>query len=691
MNWISDISLWWIFPWSALAIVLSISLYKRKGWVTELTKFQRSLLISLRTLSFILLGLLLLGVLFEYKSYRDEKPIIITVIDNSSSVLNYKDSAEVKTKLARFQTDLQEKLGEKFDYYAQNLKQDSAKILQFNGDETNLSSVLERIHADFYNRNVGAVVLLSDGNYNKGINPIYVTEKFNLTPFFTVGVGDTIPKKDQYIKAVNSNDFAFLKNDFPVEIEVEAVKMGVRSATVSILKNGKVLSSQNINYLDPNFSFKQVNFTLPADQIGVQRYTAQIKVVDGEYNVKNNARDFYIEILDARSKVLLLAGAPHPDIAALRSVIEQDENLTVESVLTKDWDKNTKDIDLVIWHEPGWQTDPTVLDILKAKKIPTLYILGTSSASAEISRLGLGLKVPNGNQSDDMEAKFNAGFVPFEISDDLKKFFDYLPPLKTRYGNVYWPAGIDVLLYQRLGNIQKKDPLFFFGKQNGTKYGVLYGEGIWRWKINDYSRNGSFDYFNDFIQKVTQYLVVRQNSSPFIVTLPRRISKSEEFVVKAELYNEAMELITTPMVHFELKTETGKVNKYEFGHSGNSYRLNCGRLQPGKYDWKASTKFNGKSFLKSGTFIVEDIVIEDLDNQANHQVLRQMAAQTNGQFYQLKQVDQLLEALNKRDDLVTISYAESTFTDLIDWKVLFILLLIALTSEWTLRRFFGGY
>lgn len=691
MNWISDISLWWIFPWSALAIVLSISLYKRKGWVNELTKFQRILLINLRAISFILLGLLLLGVLFEYKSYRDEKPVIITVIDNSSSVLNYKDSAEVKSKLARFQTDLQEKLGEKFDYYAQNLKQDSAKILQFNGDETNLSAVLERIHADFYNRNVGAVVLLSDGNYNQGINPIYVTEKFNLTPFFTVGVGDTVPKKDQYIKAVNSNDFAFLKNDFPVEIEVEAIKMGIRSVTISILKNGKVLSSQNINYSDPNFSFKQVNFSLPANQIGVQRYTAQIKVVDGEYNVKNNTRDFYIEILDARSKVLLLAGAPHPDIAALRSVIEQDENLTVESVLTKDWDKKTKDIDLVIWHEPGWQTDPTVLDILKAKKIPTLYILGTSSASAEISRLGLGLKVPNGNQSDDMEAKFNAGFVPFEISDDLKKFFDYLPPLKTRYGNVNWPAGIDVLLYQRLGNIQKKDPLFFFGKQNGTKYGVLYGEGIWRWKINDYSRNGSFDYFNDFIQKVTQYLVVRQNSSPFIVTLPRRISKSEEFIVKAEFYNEAMELITTPVIHFELKTESGKVNKYEFGQSGNSYRLNCGRLQPGKYDWKASTQFNGKSFLKSGTFIVEDIMIEDLDNQADHQVLRQMAAQTNGQFYQLNQVDLLLEELNKRDDLVTISYAESTFIDLIDWKVLFILLLISLTAEWTLRRFFGGY
>jgi hypothetical protein len=691
LNWISDISLWWIFPWSALAIVLSIVLYKKKGWVMELTKFQRILLISLRAFSLILLFLLLLGVLFEYKSYRDEKPVVITIIDNSSSVLNYKDSLSVKSKLSNFQSNLKAKLGSRFDYYAVNLFEDSRGKLNFNGEETNISSALERLHSDFYNRNIGAVTLMSDGNYNKGINPLYVAEKFNITPFFTVGIGDTVQKKDHYIKAVTSNEFAFLKNDFPLEVELEAIKMGVRSANISILKNGKIIANQSVGYVDPNYSFKQVNFTLPADKVGIQRYTVKLALVDGEYNTKNNIRDFYIEILDARSKVLLLVGAPHPDIAALKSVIEQDENLTVESVLTKDWDNNTKDIDLVVWHEPGWQTNSKALETIRAKKLPVLYIIGAASASSEISLLGLGLQVPGSNQTDDIEARYNSGFAPFEISDELKTFFDYLPPLKSKFGNVNWPAGIDVMLYQRLGNIQKKDPLLFFGKQNGVKYGVLYGEGLWRWKLNDFSKNGSFEHFNEFIQKITQYLVVRQNSSPFIVSLPRRISKSEEFVVKAEFYNEAMDLITTPIVNFELKNEGGKVSKFEFGQSGNAYRLNCGRLLPGKYDWKANTKFHGKTYSKSGTFVVEDVVIEDLDNQADHRVLRQMASQTNGKFFKLSELNQLYGELSKRDDLVHISYAESTFIDLIDWKLLFFLLLLALVAEWSLRRFFGGY
>lgn len=691
MNWISDISLWWIFPWSIVAIGLSFLLYTRKGWVMELSKIQRITLISLRATSLILLFFLLLGILFEYKSYREEKPVVITVIDNSSSVVNYKDSLLVKKEMTDFQSNLERNLGEKFDYFTVSLQSDSSEQLKFNGEQTNISEVLERIHNDFYNRNIGAVTLLSDGNYNKGINPLYITEKFNLTPFFTVGVGDTIVKRDHYIKGVTSNDFAFLKNDFPVEVELEAVKMGLRSVNVSILKNGKSISNQNISYSDPNYSFKQVNFTIPANQVGIQRYTVSLQYVDGEYNRKNNVRDFYIEVLDARSKVLLLAGAPHPDIAAIRSVLEKDENLSVESVLTRDWDQNTKDIDLVIWHEPGWQNNSSTLETIRNKKLPVLYIIGTSSGSNEISRLGLGVKTPNGAQTDDIEAKYNSGFVPFEITDELKKFFDFLPPLKSKYGNVNWPAGIDIMLYQRIGNIQKKDPLLFFGKQNDTKYGVLYGEGLWRWKINDFSRTGSFESFNEFIQKITQYLVVHQNTSPFIVSLPRRISKSEEFIVKAEFYNEAMDLITSPVVNFELYDEAGKLNKFEFGVSGNAYRLNCGRLVPGKYDWKANTKFNGKSYFKSGTFIVEDIVIEDLDNQANHQVLRQIAYQSSGKFYQLDKLNDLFDDLKKRDDIVNVSFSESIFVDLIDWKLIFFLLLIVLVGEWSLRRYLGGY
>jgi hypothetical protein len=691
MNWTADFSFWWIFPWLIISIFLGIFLYRKTSWIKELTEKQRVLLIGLRTAVLFVLGVLLLGVLFESKSFRDEKPVFITLIDDSVSMLNYKDSNSVKKDISELQKKLKTRFGDRFDWVEAKLTKENNKASDFSGVETDLSGSLGEIRSNYYNRNVGGIMLISDGNYNKGVSPLYSAEKFNLIPFFTIGVGDTVAKKDQYIKQVTSNDFAFFKNQFPVEVDIESIKLQGKIARIDILRDGNVVATQKVNYEKSTYSFKQINFLLTADRLGVQRYSIRLQSLDGEYSLKNNQRDFYIEVLDSRSKVLILSSAPHPDVTAIKSVMDLDENLSVVTSLSKDWNKDTKDVDLVIWHEPGLNYDPSIWSVLQQKNLPVLFIVGPNSKSKSISDLGLGLNVPSGQQTDEVEAKYNNSFLPFEISEELKSFFNYLPPLKSKFGQMNLPNGTDIFLYQRLGTIQKKDPLIFFGKRKDIKYGVIYGEGVWKWKLNDYVRNNNFDLFNEFLQKITQYLVVRQNSSPFIVTLPKRLTKADELLVKAEFYNESMELITTPSVKFQLKNEKGIENKLEFGKTGNSYRLNLGKLKPGSYDWKASTSFSGNRFEKKGRFIVEDIVLESLDNQANHGLLKQVAKVTNGEFTTLDDVDRLLNKIDKREDLVSMSYAESNFNDLIDLKWLFALLFLMIGVEWLLRRWWGGY
>ena len=108
--------------------------------------------------------------------------------------------------------------------------------IQFNEKSTNLELGFEAINTQFYNRNVGGVALISDGNYNVGSNPSYAAEKLNLTPVFTLAVGDTTPKRDHFVKNVSANDLAYLNNDFPVEVDIESFKLAGKSATVSILQ-----------------------------------------------------------------------------------------------------------------------------------------------------------------------------------------------------------------------------------------------------------------------------------------------------------------------------------------------------------------------------------------------------------------------------------------------------------------------
>jgi len=693
MKFISDISLFWLIPIGAIAFFLTYLFYRKDAWLNDIPNWTKKSLFALRFLSLLFIGILLLGILFESFTYRKEKPILITLVDNSHSLKNYKDSAKVAQKINAFNEQLKETFSEKFELVSYAIGDNFRQTESFNlkDQHSNLSDGFEQIYSQYYNRNIGGIVFISDGNFNEGPNPIYSAEKIALTPIFTLGVGDTIPHKDQLIRDVTTNEIAFLKNKFPVEIDVEALKVGKINGKVSIFHNNKTVASTNVNFENGQFDFKHVTFELEATEIGFQNYVVEVAPIAGEYTTKNNRRSFYIEILDGRNKIVLLAGAPHPDVSALKYVLEKDENVQVESKLIGDWDKKLDKVDLVIWHEPGINFNQAVLDAIRNAGKPILFFAGPNTNGNTIKKLDIGMSIGNSNQTDEVQPGVNAGFELFELTTELQNTLRFYPPVKVKYGEIKLNPQNKVLLAQRLGDFYKKDPILYFGEKANVKYGVFLGEGIWKWKINEYSRTKSTAMFEELIQKITQFLVIKQNASSLRITLPRRFSKGEEVKIKAEFYNESLELITKPKISFILKDERNNKSNFEFGVSGNFYVLPLGTLKPGKYTWIASTNHNGKKHTKNGTFVVEDIEIESLETVANHGLLNQISKNSNGEFYQLSNYEKLLADLEKREDIVEMSYEESAFNDLLDYFWLLLLICLTLTAEWFLRRWNGSY
>jgi hypothetical protein len=474
MHLLTDFSLWWLVPIGLLSFVLTYFYYQKVSWFTDLAVWKKTLIKSLRFSSLFLIGLLLLGLVFEATHFRDEKPIFITLVDNSSSMKNFKDSSTVDKNLANYRKELTERYADQFELIEWTIgSEQGTNQLQFNEKSTNLELGFEAINTQFYNRNVGGVALISDGNYNVGSNPSYAAEKLNLTPVFTLAVGDTTPKRDHFVKNVSANDLAYLNNDFPVEVDIESFKLGGKSATVSILHNGKTVASQTIAYGNQKKNFKQVDFQLKADKVGVQSYTAVISNLDGEYSIKNNRRNFYIEVVDARSKIVLLSAAPHPDMSAFKDVLERNENYEVKSLMLKDWDQSINKVDLVIWHEPGIQFDPAQHQRLRLAGIPILYVIGQQTDANEIAKLSIGLKSSSSSQSEEIEPTFNNGFNAFELSEACKASIDFLPPLTAKFGSIKADPSAEILLFQRIGQIKKNDPLLFFTKGEKVKNGCL--------------------------------------------------------------------------------------------------------------------------------------------------------------------------------------------------------------------------
>lgn len=691
MKVFSDISLWLLVPWLIVCIAAAVFYYRRQKNLDGTPGFLRPSLIALRSLVLFLLGAILFGILFETNESKVEKPVFIVLVDNSSSMENYKDSSQVASGIEDFKKKLSEKYADRFDVVEYIVDDEvGTDKPSFKGGVSNLDAGFQHIYNQYYNRNVGGICLISDGNFNKGNSPQYTAEKISLTPIFTVGVGDTVKKRDHLIRSVAANDIAFYKNQFPIEVDIEASKMRNTNATIDLYQGSEKIASQTINYGKEAIDFKHVSFLVDANAVGFVNYTIKLQALEGETSLENNERSLYVEVIDSRSKVLMLSQAPHPDVTAIKQVLDKDQNSEVTSQLVSDWDGSLKDVELLIWHGAGITQNTALINEIKQKNVPVWYIIPSGAQRNRVTELGIGLTIPADRTVDEVQAYVNTGFQLFESSEKFDKMLEKAPPITVKFGLVK-ADGAATLISQRIGPVKKTDPVFVFGKNSKSKYAAFIGEGLWRWRLSEYARTKKHEGFEEFVQKTAQYLVVKKNNDPFRVNLPKRFTTNDDVIIQAEFYNEAFEPIVTPDVQFELKNENNRVIPYTFAKRVSDYTLELGKLATGRYNWKAKTKFNGKSYEKSGVFIVEDISLEALSTSADHNLLKLMSDQSSGKFYRLSQTNKLLSEIGNRKDIVNVAYEETDYSDLIDWKWIFAIVALLLAGEWFLRRYFGTY
>ena len=585
MKVFADISIWWLIPWAVISIAIAWLFYRNQKGLKDAPAWLKLILGALRAGVVFVLGTLLFGLLFQTKEEQTQKPVFITVLDSSSSMLNYKDSSVVKSKIQKIRSSIQEQLGERMDFVDFSVSSEFSKDLnyEFRGEGSDLYEGFEQVYSRYYNQNIGGILFVSDGNFNVGQNPSYAAEKISLTPIFTIGVGDTVQKRDQLIRNVSANDVAFFKNEFPIEVDVEAARLSGISSELSIWKDGQKLQSQEIRY-DNKLDFKHVSFLMEAKQVGFVQYTIKLEDQDNESSYANNEWTVYVEIIDSRNKILMLSAAPHPDVSAIKSVLDRDENVQVESVLVNEFDGTFDEYQMVVWHEPGQNLQSGLNDRLKASRTPVLYLIGGGSSKANVESLNIGLNKPNGRRTDEAQAKVDPGFQLFELEEDTKKTIESWPPLVVPFGGVEQRGG-STLLKQQIGPVTKKDPVMYFGDNGQSKIGVIVGEGLWKWKLSEYQRTKRNIAFNELLQKTTQYLVVKKNTDALRVNMPRRFNVREDIIINAEFYNSAFEKITEPNIDFVITNkETGESN-YSFGKQSTDYRLVLGKLKGGQYNW----------------------------------------------------------------------------------------------------------
>lgn len=680
-----------IFLCAGAGLGYAYLLYKTKHtW----SKTVNRILFGLRAVLVFFLAVLLLGPVLKLITNQFEKPTWVYLVDSSSSI------AEVIDSVGR------EKLNQDLNASRQAINElgYESKVFDLSGTEINnsvfsapasdLNRGIQNVINQFEGRNLAGIVLVSDGIYNSGASPAYAPVR---VPVYTLGVGDTTARVDVVLKNVAFNKVAYQGNKFPVRAQVLLQGMDNQNIAVSVSKDGKVVNT--LSKESQNKSFVEFDFQLDAKEKGIQRFDVSVRPITGETNLRNNNTSIFIEVVEGKKKIVLIAPAPHPDIKALKSVVEKNSNyefiIHIPGVTEADATLlKPGAAELFIFHQVIDNSGKTtaLFQTLYKSNASVLLMIGSNSNLRQLTAYQIPIQFESfGGQWDDVTPVVNNNFRDFSFSDNTNGIFAGYPPADVPFGKFTWPATASVLLYQRIGSITTDRPLLMVWPDNNRKISVLIGEGLWRWRLNEFSDTGNTIAFDELFSKLVQYLSTLEDKRKFrSFPLQNEFSDSEPVIIESQVYNDLFELVYGNTIKLDVRNESGAVTNYSYVISPGSARYRMGGLKEGVYRFTASTVVNDKTETINGQFLVRAQNLEAQNLTADFGLLRRVAQQSGGKFYPATQINQLTTDL-QQVKAASLIHTEETFNQLINLKWVFFLLLTLISAEWFMRKYLGGY
>jgi hypothetical protein len=686
-------SYWLILVCFAIGIAYAWLLYSKK---TTIGSLNNKILAAARAILVAFICFLLLNPLLKSNSTRVLKPILVLGVDNSKSItqIGKNGLANLKEKLSHFTAEL-----ESSDYeFELRLLEDAHQVgkidsILFNAKKTDFGSFFRTIKEEFSGQNLRKVILVSDGIENSGLSPLGSTYPFSIE---TIGIGDTTIKRDISIKGLTANKLAYLGNSFPVDIDILAQLYNGKSTTVLIKQGADIIDRKVISF-NSNDDYKSISFNLNANKIGKQLYTIHVLPLAGESSVKNNARDIIIDVVDGKEKILLVGLTPHPDIKALKSIIEKNPlfELNVRILTSSNSAEIEKEVfDILILHQlPSNKGDSDNLTIrLLSRLKPTLFILGAQSDLGRFNGMQevLGISGVSG-KTDKVTGQFNPLFTRFNPGENNQNIISKLPPVIAPFGEYRSFPGANIILFQKVGNVVTDRALLSVNTNAARKSAVLVAEGIWQWRMEDYFMNESHDAVDEYILKSLQLISVKDDKEKLrVYSLQNEIDIDESVVIMTEAYDDLFERIYNVDVKLNIQGPEGYSKAFNYSVNEQNSTFEISRLTPGVYNFQANGLVLGKNQNSTGQFVVRDKDLEFLNTTADYNFLRTLSNKNDGGFYQINELNILAEKL-KNEKMASKLINTEDLKEIINLKWLLPLLLLLISLEWGFRKYLGTY
>jgi hypothetical protein len=147
------------------------------------------------------------------------------------------------------------------------------------------------------------------------------------------------------------------------------------------------------------------------------------------------------------------------------------------------------------------------------------------------------------------------------------------------------------------------------------------------------------------------------------------------------------EQVNTADVQLTITDSAGRKQYFSFERAGTGYKLNIGIWAGGVYTYSAKTTYNDKPLTANGSFVIESMPLELMENGADYALLYGLSKKYNGGFVTAAQVGSLFDSIIKNDRIKPLIVTNTESAPLVDRKWFFFMILAFAIAEWLLRKY----
>ena len=678
--------------------------YRRYFFLSE-----GAILLIFRLSSLFLLVFLIFNPKFENRGSSKKSLPWHIYIDKSLSIKYHKQPSLIsyKSGIKIFLNKIKDK-GISFETFSFGSNLDTLNDLNqidLDANSTNIGLIFNKIEND-YQKNVGGIVIFTDGQINQG-PPIQEFYKNNRdVPVHIIGIGDTTPMLDVFIKGINSPPLSVKGEKVNIDVVISSIGNINERVNVNLFdEKDKLIGSKLISIFGQENN-ETIRFQISPTKIGENSFYVKCSAISDEINIQNNHQKITLHVMKDQYNIALVTGAPTYNTKIIKNYLINQGNNSVDHFIMNPKNFNQKlkeflekkyeviifDNNPVSFNSQKWESVARVF----AKKLishnSSFFIvpgpeIDIKALNKYLKIIDLEINEDNSFSEDEMSWQFTEPWYNLSYVNDNEVFlneFNSYPPQNQAFTfsddldkKQYFASYIN-------GNEKFDNPLLILGEKQQVRYALWNSINLASIKLKLSNSHLEF-LFDNSMRKITNWLMKKSDSGQFIFRTDKNSYQHGESVLltgtSSDLNNNLKFNEGVVELYFDDKYIGSKPLYYDLNEK--IYKSRFWAPKPGDIKYVIKVNKGLESYeVNNGTFKVQESHIELNKIFLNEQKLINLSSISNGSF----------QTWNNKEDVISLIdnvYRDETYISSVTlrYNYFYICLIILLLSlEWFYRK-----